>query len=56
MLLSVDVLLVHFYRLSAMQRVVVEQDSKRHVPLHPTHFFHLDSSEGMWDYIIMNDV
>ena len=36
-----------FLRLSAMQKIVVEQDSKKHVPLQPTHFFHLDPSEGV---------
>ncbi len=29
-----------------MQRLVVDQDTKRWVPLQPTHFFHLDTSEG----------
>ncbi len=33
-------------RLSPMQKLVVEQDAQRWVPLQPTHFFHLDNNEG----------
>lgn len=35
-------------QLTPMQKLVIKQDPLRHVPQHPTHFFHLDSNQ---DYI-----
>ena len=29
-----------------MQRLVLDQDAKRHVPTVPTHFYHVDPKEG----------
>ena len=32
--------------MSAMQKMVLEQDAKRHVPVVSTHFYHVDPKEG----------
>ena len=37
-------------RLTAIQQLVMEQDAKRYIPLHPTHFFHTDNKDGEYDY------
>ena len=34
-------------RMSAIQKLVFEQDAKRYVPDVPTHFYHVDPKEGV---------
>ena len=38
-------------RMSAIQKLVLEQDAKRHVPIVPTHFYHVNPKEGI---VILN--
>ena len=33
--------------MSAIQKLVLEQDAKRYVPVVPTHFYHVDPKEGI---------